>query len=190
MAEADLVFCTAADEIEKVPNLPAIAGGERILAEIQQMRNEAQQTRNETRNEAQQTRNETREHLTRLEERITASHQSLLTALRTLYISPLNSFSITILILDSNANNAARVHNTYLSGPSDQISPFLNPLTGAIIPTFPTTPAELGQMRERDVNATLEELGLEDTLAGTSLAMKKRRLRVHIGLRPQVEKSA
>jgi hypothetical protein len=162
------------------------------------MRNEAQQTRNETRNEAQQTRNETREHLTRLEERITArleeritaSHQSLLTALITLYMSPLNSFSINILILDSNANNAARVHNTYLSGPSDQISPFLNPLTGAIIPTFPTTPAELGQMRERDVNATLEELGLEDTLAGTSLAMKKRRLRVHIGLRPQVEKSA
>ncbi|KIW75490.1 hypothetical protein Z517_10231 [Fonsecaea pedrosoi CBS 271.37] len=141
-------FRTAADEIEKLPNLPAIAGGERILAEIQQMRNE------------------TREQFARLEERITASHHSLLTVLST-----------------SDLNNAARVQNTYLSGPSDQLSPFLNPLTGAFIPTFPTTPVEIRRMTVHDVDTTLQQLGLQAGPAGTSLAMKKRRLRVHISLR-------
>ncbi|OCT51132.1 hypothetical protein CLCR_09115 [Cladophialophora carrionii] len=148
-------FRTAADEIEKLPNLPAIAGGDRILAEIQQMRNE------------------TREQLARLDERITASHQSLLTALRI-----------------SDVNNAARVNNTYLSGPSDRLSPFLHPLTGAVIPTFPTTPAEIGRMPEHDLDAILQQLGLQDALAAPTLAMRKTQLRVHIGLRSQLEKSA
>jgi hypothetical protein len=73
-------FRTAAGEIEKVQNLPAITGGERILAEIRQMRHETkeQTTRLEERITAV---------TTRLEERITTSHQSLLTLMSTKYAS-------------------------------------------------------------------------------------------------------
>lgn len=70
-------FHTVGDEIGKLSNLPAIASGERILTEIQQMSTEIQQMRNET-----------NQQFARLEERIAASHQSLLTTLRTRYISP------------------------------------------------------------------------------------------------------
>ncbi|KEF61304.1 uncharacterized protein A1O9_02869 [Exophiala aquamarina CBS 119918] len=158
-----LAFRPAADEIKKLPNLPAIASGESILSELRQMRNETRE---------QFARLEQRI-TTRLEQRITASHQGLLTVLSTIDL-----------------NSAARVQNTYLSSPSDRLSPFLNPLTGAIIPTFPTTPAEIGRMAEHDVDAILQQLGLQAAPAATSLAMKKRRLRVHIGLRSQVETSA
>jgi chromatin segregation and condensation protein Rec8/ScpA/Scc1 (kleisin family) len=95
-------FRTAAGEIEKIQNLPAITGGDRILAEIRQMRQEAkeQTTRLEERITAVTTRLEERvtavtTHLeeritavtTRLEERITTSHQSLLTLMSTKYAS-------------------------------------------------------------------------------------------------------
>ncbi|KIV96438.1 hypothetical protein PV10_00310 [Exophiala mesophila] len=170
-------FRIAADEIQKLPNLPSIAGGERLLVEIQQMRNESREqfARLEERNRERFARLEerNRERFAHLEERITTSHQSLLTVLST-----------------SEINSAARVQNTHLSGPSDRLSPFLNPLTGAAIPTFPTTPADIERMAEHDVDGILLQLGLQAAPAGTILPMKKRRLRTHIGLRSQVERSA
>lgn len=38
-----LAFRTAADETQKLANLPAIAGGQRLLLEIQQMRRETRE---------------------------------------------------------------------------------------------------------------------------------------------------
>ncbi|RMZ88045.1 hypothetical protein DV736_g4727, partial [Chaetothyriales sp. CBS 134916] len=167
---------TALGEIERLPNLPAIAGGQIILAEIQQMRDENraefQQTRNRfqqmgneiqlVRNEIQQVRNENREQFGRLH-----------TVMGT-----------------NDYNGAARVQNTYLSTPLDFIFPFLNPSTGAAIPGFPGTSAEIDQMAEHDVDAVLQQLGLR--IDALDLAMKRRQLRVHIGLRAiaQVERSA
>ena len=63
-------------------------------------------------------------------------------------------------------------------------------MTGAIIPNFPPTPTDIGRMAEHDVDAILQQLGLQAAPAATSLAAKRKLLRVHIGLRPQVERSA
>ncbi|ETI22859.1 hypothetical protein G647_06936 [Cladophialophora carrionii CBS 160.54] len=90
----------------------------------------------------------------------------------------------------SDINNAAGVKTPIFQVHRIMLSPFLHRLTGAIIPTFPTTPAEIGRMAEHDSDAILQQLGLQDALAAPSLAMKKRQFRVHIGLRSQVEKSA
>lgn len=54
---------------------------------------------------------------------------------------------------------------------------------------FPTTSAEIGRMEEHDVDTVLQQLGLQTTVP-TTLAGKKRQLRMHIGLRSQIERSA
>ena len=58
-----------------------------------------------------------------------------------------------------------------------------NPSTGAVISHFPTTSAEIGRMTKRDIDSVLQELGLRIGPTATSLAMKKRQLRIYIGLR-------
>lgn len=84
-------FRTAAGEIEKVQNLPAITSGDRILVEMRQMRQEAkeQTTRLEERITVVTTHLEERiiAVTTHLGERITTSHQSLLTLMSTKYAS-------------------------------------------------------------------------------------------------------
>ena len=89
------------------------------------------------------------------------------------------------LILRSDLNRTARVQNAHLSNASDQISPFLNPSTGAAIVGFPSTSAQLSRMSEPTLDAVLEQSGLPTAMAAATLAMKKRQLRVHIGLRAE-----
>ncbi|EXJ70229.1 uncharacterized protein A1O5_06297 [Cladophialophora psammophila CBS 110553] len=139
-------FRSASNEIKKVQNLPAIASSERILAELQEMRQEF------------------RDQVTRLDQNLTATRQDLITVMTT-----------------RDYNNTARVQNSYLSSPSDHLSPLLNPLTGSAIPGFPTTPTDIGRMGEHDVNTILQEPDLQTAIAATSLASKKRQLRMHIG---------
>lgn len=76
------------------------------------------------------------------------------------------------------------MQNTYLITHLDAISPFLNPLTGAEIPGFPATPAEIGRMPQNEINAVLQQLGVRAPTG--NLAMKRRQLRTHIGLTPQL----
>ena len=93
--------------------------------------------------------------------------------------------SISMLILYRDSNNTARVLNTHLENPQDQITPLLNPSTGQIVPGFPNTSSQLGRMSEQIIDAVLEELGIQPITAGTSLANKKKYLRGYIGLGPE-----
>ncbi|KEF58016.1 uncharacterized protein A1O9_05939 [Exophiala aquamarina CBS 119918] len=141
---------SAGDEIKKAQNLPTITIGERILAELQQLRQDGQQMRQEFKEATQ------------------AIRQDLAT-----------------MMTASNHNNAARVQNSYLTDRSNSLLPFLNPLTGAIIAGFPTTPAEIERMDEQEVDRVSQQLGVQALGLTMTLAAKRRQLRAHIGLKAQ-----
>ncbi|RMZ88048.1 hypothetical protein DV736_g4713, partial [Chaetothyriales sp. CBS 134916] len=141
-------------EIEKLPNLPAIAGGNIILAEIQQMRNETRAEFQQIRNDIQQVRIENRADIQQVRNENRADIQQMRLENR-------EQFGRLHTVMSTNDyNSAARVQNTYLSTPLDFIFPFHNPSTGAVIPGFPGTSAELDQMAEHDVDAVLQQLGV------------------------------
>jgi hypothetical protein len=63
--------------------------------------------------------------------------------------------------------------------------PFLNPLTGAVIPGFPATLAEIERMDEQEADRVSQELGIQTPGIVTNLAGKRRNLTAHIGLKAQ-----
>lgn len=79
---------STANEIQKIPNLPAIAGTERILAEIRQMRQESRD---------QAAHLEAR--ITAVHEELTATRQDFVTRQNARYALPLTLSNIIILIL-------------------------------------------------------------------------------------------
>ncbi|KIW20916.1 hypothetical protein PV08_01495 [Exophiala spinifera] len=145
-------FNIIATEILKIPNTPALAGGQQLLAELRAMR--------------EQSRRDTitiRQDLANVCQEITNVRQELVT-----------------IITASNHNNAARVQNTYLQSQNENLVSFINATTGAAILDFPRTSLELERMARRQLDSVLQQLGIPSQ--GANLADKKRLLRAHIGL--------
>ncbi|KEF60030.1 uncharacterized protein A1O9_04880 [Exophiala aquamarina CBS 119918] len=169
------VFQTASNEIRKAQNLPAITGGEHILVELQQIGDRL--------TSLDQNVSAIHRDLTATRQDVTATHQDL-TATRQ-DLTATRQDLLTMMTV-ANHNNAARVQNTYIANRSESLSPLLNPSNGALIPEFPATSADLGQMARQQVDVVLQQLGLQ-TANSTNLAARKRMLRAHIGLREIVQ---
>ncbi|KAL6245569.1 hypothetical protein RBB50_007568 [Rhinocladiella similis] len=145
-------FNIIATEILKIPNTPALAGGQQLLAELRAMR---EQSMRDTMT--------IRQDLANVHQEITNVRQELVTT-----------------ITASNHNNAARVQNTYLQSRNENLISFINATTGAAILDFPRTSLELERMARRQLDSVLQQLGIPSQ--GANLADKKRLLRAHIGL--------
>ncbi|OAG36202.1 hypothetical protein AYO21_09596 [Fonsecaea monophora] len=170
----------AANEINKAQNLPAITGGERILVELQQMRQEfrleLQQMRQEFRQENRQMRQELRQELRQEIGQVRQEMRESTIAIRQ---------DFATIMTASNHNNAARVQNAYLTDPANPLLPFVNPLTGAIIDGFPTVPKDIVRMNEQELDRVSQQLGIQAPVVTMSQAAKRRQLRVHIGLKAE-----
>ncbi|KIY02564.1 uncharacterized protein Z520_01029 [Fonsecaea multimorphosa CBS 102226] len=145
-------FNIIATEILKIPNTPALAGGQQLLAELRAIRE--QSTRDTM---------AIRQDIANIRQEIVDVRQELVT-----------------IITASNHNNAARVQNTYLRSQNENLVSFLNATTGAAILDFPRTSSELERMARRQLDSVLQQLGIPTQ--GANLADKKRLLRAHIGL--------
>jgi hypothetical protein len=78
-------------------------------------------------------------------------------------------------------NNIARLANSQLNNPNDDLHPLHNIETGLPIPNFPPTPAALANLDVASLNAILRALRADITGRPEP---KRQRLRTYIGLRP------
>ncbi|KIW60458.1 hypothetical protein PV05_00673 [Exophiala xenobiotica] len=155
-------FNIIATEILKIPNTPALAGGQQLLAELRAIREQSTRDTMAIRQDIANVRQE----IVDVRQEIVDVRQELVT-----------------IITASNHNNAARVQNTYLQSQNENLVSFLNATTGAAIIDFPHTSLELERMAKRQLDSVLQQLGIPTQ--GANLADKKRLLRAHIGL-PEV----
>ncbi|KIW76979.1 hypothetical protein Z517_09423 [Fonsecaea pedrosoi CBS 271.37] len=86
-------------------------------------------------------------------------------------------------ITASDLNNIARIQNTHLRTADDPLTPLVSPSTGAAIPGFPATSADIDKMSGDEMDALLQRLDLHS--AGSDMAEKIKRLRTFIGLRAE-----
>jgi hypothetical protein len=82
---------------------------------------------------------------------------------------------------NSDINNIARLLNSALPTPDNELHPLHNTLTGEPMPNFPGTPAEIASMDSAAVNEALRALGADTT---GRLEARRTRLRRCVGLRP------
>ncbi|KEF57547.1 uncharacterized protein A1O9_05464, partial [Exophiala aquamarina CBS 119918] len=147
------------EELEKLPNIPAIAQANalqhtltQILAQITQINTRMDQM--ETRMDRMETR------MDRMEAKLNA---------------------LSTQISTSEHNHMARVQNSLLARTTDRLEPLLNPSTKTAIEGYPTNPREITTMEDARLISVLEQLGLPTN--GGRLAREKR-LRQSIGLPP------
>ncbi|EXJ63190.1 hypothetical protein A1O7_03636 [Cladophialophora yegresii CBS 114405] len=145
-------FNILATEILKIPNTPALAGGQQLLDELRAL---MAQLTGDTR--------AIRQDIANVRQQVIDVRQELITT-----------------ITASNHNNAARVQNTYLRSQNENLVPFLDATTGAAVLHFPHTTFEIERMARRQLDSVLQQLGIPTQ--GANLAEKKRLLRAHIGL--------
>ncbi|KAK5652395.1 hypothetical protein OQA88_10587 [Cercophora sp. LCS_1] len=122
-------FSGIATQVERFNNLPAVAGGDRIVQAIQDM---TQQLRQYFRVEIQQVREDLR-----------AEIQQVHTALQA---------------YDTNAT-ARLINNHKVRAPTHELEPLVDVRTGAAIPHFPETINQLMDLQLAEANAILSALG-------------------------------
>ncbi|OAP55637.1 hypothetical protein AYL99_09789 [Fonsecaea erecta] len=83
-------------------------------------------------------------------------------------------------ILANDFNNVARVQNSFLSRPTDRLSPLVNPKTNEPIDDFPAKGQDITSLSDEHLHSVLAALGLPSNGQRTA---KERRLRQYIGLR-------
>ncbi|KAL6241686.1 hypothetical protein RBB50_011468 [Rhinocladiella similis] len=180
-------FNLVAGEFLKIPNIPAVANGQLILDELRAIRDQVTRFETAVLQDFTQLRQEVRQDVAQLRQDFEQLRQEVRQDVANLRqevrqdVANLRQDLVT-MITASNQNNAARVQNTYLENRASDLSPFVNSISGAAIPDFPTTSTELEQMTRRRLERILEQLGLQIT-AGGNVADMKRKLRAHIGLR-------
>ncbi|OAL29737.1 hypothetical protein AYO20_09121 [Fonsecaea nubica] len=141
--------------MDRLPHRPAVTNNEAILAQIGLMRREMAEgfAAMDTKCAA-------------IEQNLAATHQHV--------------EDLATRITASDLNNIARVQNTHLRTAYDPLTPLVSPSTGAAIPGFPATSADIDKMSGDEMDALLQQLGLQP--AGSDMAEKIKRLRTFIGL--------
>ncbi|EXJ72143.1 uncharacterized protein A1O5_04647 [Cladophialophora psammophila CBS 110553] len=78
-------------------------------------------------------------------------------------------------------NSSARVQNSYLTRPTDRLTPRMSPLTNALIEDFPARSRDIPNIEGQRLVSILQELGLP-TNGGREA--REKRLGQHIALQP------
>ncbi|KIW14492.1 hypothetical protein PV08_07276 [Exophiala spinifera] len=165
---------TAGTEIGKLENLPLIKHGEAVVAKIDSMSQEMQ----DMKQEAQDVKQEMQDMKRAMAEqfaRVEAKFDLLIQEMRTGF----QSLSTRITATDTNA--VIRNQNSFLGALSDQLVPLVNPLTNTPVANFPASIADINKLDEDETDALLKQLN-QQTADGTTLAGKKRQLKMYIGL--------
>ncbi|KEF57519.1 uncharacterized protein A1O9_05436 [Exophiala aquamarina CBS 119918] len=148
---------TAADEAEKLQNLPAFRDGDAIVAAIQDLHQQFQIQFQNLNNQFQNLNNQ-----------FQVFSQQLRTQLQA-----------------SELNNMARIQNSHSATQLSPLTPLVNNLTAAQVPSFPATSRQIARMEGPELDAVIQDLGVGP--AAESVASKRRQLRGLVGLEAQPE---
>ncbi|OCT46299.1 hypothetical protein CLCR_01326 [Cladophialophora carrionii] len=159
---------TAADEAEKLQNLPAFRDSDAIVAAIQDL---SQQFQNQFQNLNQQVQNQF-QNLNQQFQNLNNQFQIFSQQLR----SQLQASEI---------NNVARIQNSHAATQLSPLTPLVNNLTAAQVPGFPATSRQIARMEGPELEAVIQELGVAPT--AESVASKRRQLRGLVGLAAEPE---
>ncbi|KEF50868.1 uncharacterized protein A1O9_13080 [Exophiala aquamarina CBS 119918] len=127
-------FSQLAEEVGKLPNLPAFSNGNAILRSLHQIN---------------QSLDGFKRRFDQLDQRLDQIDTKT------------NHIQAQLTVLDQ--NNAARVQNAYLTRPSDRLAPLANPRTGAPIEEFPQTSQDLTSLQPNALQSLLRDLNLSTT---------------------------